>query len=370
MLRYPRYIAPALLASFVGLTATAARAEPATAASPAADADCLAKPNGAAAPGNHWYYHVDRASGRRCWYQRAGSGGSSGARNDAAPSRSLPARAMASPPADTVASEGAADTASDSRDQSTASPLTAAPAQPYGWSTAAPAAAPREPTTAPAGDSSAPAPDSLTPPSAAAEVPARVAPPAAPTSRAPARTTAAAEQVAAPVEAEAVSHMPALLGAALALLIVVLGSIVARLAAGLIRARRRPAYDDIVDTTTPPMVDASDAPALVPVMPRDRDMARNLRAPRLPRETPAAPSRRAPDDADIAGDPAEQVRADARVLEENVRDLLRRMRSDLFDQQPAPEPPAAPAAPAPQPTAAQELNRMLARLREQRRKPA
>jgi hypothetical protein len=36
-------------------------------ASQAAD-DCLAKPNAAAPDGSHWYYHVDRATGRQCWY--------------------------------------------------------------------------------------------------------------------------------------------------------------------------------------------------------------------------------------------------------------------------------------------------------------
>ena len=36
-------------------------------ASHAAD-DCLAKPNVAAPDGSHWYYHVDRATGRQCWY--------------------------------------------------------------------------------------------------------------------------------------------------------------------------------------------------------------------------------------------------------------------------------------------------------------
>jgi len=30
--------------------------------------DCLAKPNAAAPDGSHWYYHVDRATGRQCWY--------------------------------------------------------------------------------------------------------------------------------------------------------------------------------------------------------------------------------------------------------------------------------------------------------------
>jgi hypothetical protein len=30
--------------------------------------DCLAGPNRAPAPGGHWYYHLDRASNRKCWY--------------------------------------------------------------------------------------------------------------------------------------------------------------------------------------------------------------------------------------------------------------------------------------------------------------
>src|SRR6516165_8916122 len=36
-------------------------------ASRAAD-DCLLKPNAAAPPGSHWYYRVDRATQRECWY--------------------------------------------------------------------------------------------------------------------------------------------------------------------------------------------------------------------------------------------------------------------------------------------------------------
>ena len=30
--------------------------------------DCLAAPKGAAPQGQHWYYHVDRATRRKCWY--------------------------------------------------------------------------------------------------------------------------------------------------------------------------------------------------------------------------------------------------------------------------------------------------------------
>jgi hypothetical protein len=30
--------------------------------------DCLTGPTRAPAPGGHWYYHLDRASDRKCWY--------------------------------------------------------------------------------------------------------------------------------------------------------------------------------------------------------------------------------------------------------------------------------------------------------------
>ena len=32
--------------------------------------DCLAQPNSSAPEGNHWYYHTDRATQRKCWYLR------------------------------------------------------------------------------------------------------------------------------------------------------------------------------------------------------------------------------------------------------------------------------------------------------------
>jgi hypothetical protein len=33
--------------------------------------DCLTAPNAPAPPGSHWYYHMDRANQRKCWYVRA-----------------------------------------------------------------------------------------------------------------------------------------------------------------------------------------------------------------------------------------------------------------------------------------------------------
>ena len=34
-------------------------------------ADCLASPKGAAPQGQHWFYRVERATKRQCWYLRA-----------------------------------------------------------------------------------------------------------------------------------------------------------------------------------------------------------------------------------------------------------------------------------------------------------
>src|SRR5262245_54944577 len=33
--------------------------------------DCLAEPNSPAPAGQHWYYHMDSAKQRKCWYIRA-----------------------------------------------------------------------------------------------------------------------------------------------------------------------------------------------------------------------------------------------------------------------------------------------------------
>jgi hypothetical protein len=38
---------------------------------PAVAADCLAEPNRDAPPGQHWYYHLDHAGDRKCWYLHA-----------------------------------------------------------------------------------------------------------------------------------------------------------------------------------------------------------------------------------------------------------------------------------------------------------
>lgn len=347
MLRNPWRIAPIFLASLGGLIAACAvvRAEPVAAAS-SAGADCLAKPNAPAASGNHWYYRIDRASGRHCWYQRPESGASS----EAAQSR-VPSRATASPPADNPLPEPSADMRSEAGDQDTAPPAaatTAPPAQPYSWSTAAPPPAPPEQMTAPASDSASPAqaipaqPDSVV-------APPRAEPAAPIRAQVPERPAAVVEDG---------THMPAIFGAGLALLIIVLGSIVARLGAKLVRSRRRtsPARD-YASIVPPPILHAQDAPGLVPPMPHEGDITR---APRPPRRAPAArQDRPKPGDESAA-------RERTRELEQNVRDLLRRMRND---QPAAARTSVAPETPR-QPPSAQELDQVLAMWREGRRRPA
>src|SRR6516165_2248534 len=60
----------------------------ATAQTSRAADDCLLKPNAAAPPGSHWYYRVDRATQRECWYLGAeGAKVRSPARQDASPVR-------------------------------------------------------------------------------------------------------------------------------------------------------------------------------------------------------------------------------------------------------------------------------------------
>ena len=142
----------------------------------------------------------------------------------------------------------------------------------------------------------------------------------------------------------------------------------ARIAASVIRSRRR---DRALDAATlPPIYPARDAPGLVPVMPRERDITRKTRVRSTPTEMPAAREHGAQDGAqdgaNVSGDAAARIHDETRALEQNVRDLLRRLNSDLLRE---PRSPAAPAAPQPPP--ADELDQALAawRGRGRRRKP-
>src|SRR6476661_4991106 len=65
MQRQTQFAAGAAIAA-VTLAASAIALAPASDAAPAET--CLAAPKGVAPQGRHWYYHLDRASQRKCWY--------------------------------------------------------------------------------------------------------------------------------------------------------------------------------------------------------------------------------------------------------------------------------------------------------------
>ena len=81
----------ALLISGVGVAVPSATAR--------AD-DCLTAPNSAAPQGSHWYYRLDRATQRQCWYTRAPG---QPAQQVAAPATTGPAAASHSTPTPSVA---------------------------------------------------------------------------------------------------------------------------------------------------------------------------------------------------------------------------------------------------------------------------
>jgi hypothetical protein len=81
-------------AIFAGLLAGAPFATTSHGATNAADTTCVPGPKGAAPQGGHWYYRIDRATKRHCWY--VGDAKQKPAR--AAPENSQPAADAAAPP--------------------------------------------------------------------------------------------------------------------------------------------------------------------------------------------------------------------------------------------------------------------------------
>jgi hypothetical protein len=73
-------------------------------AEPAAD-DCLSAPKGPTASGGHWYYRIDRATKRHCWYIRDEKEKLS----RAAPKNSAPLTDSGSPPNETATQRSIAD---------------------------------------------------------------------------------------------------------------------------------------------------------------------------------------------------------------------------------------------------------------------
>jgi hypothetical protein len=61
--------------------------------------ECLTEPTGPTSQGKHWYYHIERGTGRHCWYQR---GQEDTAASGTAPDQSTTANDDASPATDQV----------------------------------------------------------------------------------------------------------------------------------------------------------------------------------------------------------------------------------------------------------------------------
>jgi hypothetical protein len=58
------FCVPVIVAGMIGAVL-------AIASCPAMAADCVTEPNRDAPAGQHWYYHVDHAGERKCWYLHA-----------------------------------------------------------------------------------------------------------------------------------------------------------------------------------------------------------------------------------------------------------------------------------------------------------
>jgi hypothetical protein len=358
-----RRIAPALVATLV---AVAAHAEAPAASS---EPDCLAKPNGPSAQGSHWFYRVQRPSGRHCWYQRPIDAARNAPAQPQAPAETAaPPRAAAAPASAPVSEASAAPGGVTADSESVVPPVAAPVNEPPGWpAVAAIPAAP--PAAAPVDRLPARSVEPAPPP---APEPKLDAPQldAAPSKHLPARTPAVARGA---EFAEPSTHVPALLGAVSALVIIIIGSFAGRILAQ--RPSRRPQVNARARDWQSPVASAEEeSPGIVPVMPGGGDVAharsgRDAEALASPDDWGLRPSRAprrvAPQETHGAAprETAPPSRESARVLEENVRDLLHRLQLDLHGQ---PMPAAAVAAPAHVLPTAPELDAVLAIWRAKR----
>ena len=358
-------VAPPLLATVVAILASGAslRAEPADAPAPKADA-CLEKPSGAAPAGQHWYYHVDRMSGRHCWYLHQRDAAADQKIRTEHAARSAP-RSLAAPASHRSADAGGdaaygaagADQPAESSDNSFSS-APPAPSMPPAPSAAWPSAPPpaSEPAPPPQTDNTAAAPSVPTPaadPAPAAEPKVNmtdVSPAEQPASTASSRPAAARESANSAIDP---SHIPALLGTALVFALIVFGSVAFRIAGRVFgrprsraTAERRPVDWDAL------FADAQLVPDITTMTPAQ---APQLRAANEQERVETVERVAGPQD------------ASAQLLnqEHSVRGLLRRLQSDLGpetrDAVRAPEPsPRAVDAPS---LASNDLDEALALLR-------
>ncbi|QQO31490.1 hypothetical protein JJC00_22970 [Bradyrhizobium diazoefficiens] len=192
-------------------------------------ADCLASPKGAAPQGQHWFYRLERATKRQCWYLRAeGAKEGANATQTAQATADAPNAAPAGPQSvqNAHAEYFAPQTAA-----STPAPAAASTQQAPSTTDAQPAIATRWPDAAPA---SPPAPQP-SPATAAAPAAASVQPSAKPAAS-PAPVTLAAADASADKPTGSVQMLLLVIGGALALA-GLLASVIYRFAGGRTRVQ-------------------------------------------------------------------------------------------------------------------------------------
>jgi hypothetical protein len=115
----------AVCVTVVGLGIEATRAD-----------ECLSRPNGPSPPGSHWFYRLDRANHRQCWYLGPEGARAYVAHETAAPVRARAAKVVAQPSRQAIAPPEAEDTATESAEEAIAGKSRAPIAQ-YGAMTGA-----------------------------------------------------------------------------------------------------------------------------------------------------------------------------------------------------------------------------------------
>jgi hypothetical protein len=310
------YSRAALLASLlVGVAVTGSPARAQTA--PAAADECLAKPNGPSPRGSHWYYRIDRASNRQCWYLR-GTGASAN-QNETRPSRDsvVPARPSATTAVDPpiVDMPSAPPAALGARGIiGNTSPFATLPASPPAIVPTAPSEVMQaEPTQATDAVTDQPPVPSFRDSKIDAPNPNRDARPA----KRAALEAPPSERPVAPVEET--THMPALVGIGLALALIVIGSFAARRILDYFeRPRRRTVFEPTGSNWDAPSFHVDDAPGIVPALRRRSDITRDARD-----DFHDQPAHR--DKSEAA---RQQGREAVAAIEANVRNLLVRLRSE------------------------------------------
>lgn len=194
----PGSMPAAMAASLVAIVAVAG-----VVPSRAAADTCLTAPNGPTPKGQHWYYHLDHAKNRKCWYLRAANGAATPA------VAASPTETPAPPPKASVAAAPARPAASSQPPASAPTPpvsaaVSAPPAADAGAVvTGAPPASPQAPVTADGAQNAGSVWPDASPTAGAAVQQAEAAPSAVTTAVTPPATTGAVSTAPPPAAADA-----------------------------------------------------------------------------------------------------------------------------------------------------------------------